>query len=670
MVKHKISVSHASVVAAVASAVVLVCAAGAQASVGTPIALGPANGGASSVAVDSAGTAYIAWTNHTTVKQISFCRLPVGATSCQPLVQIPTPSAAADFLDPPTVMLSGGDVYLFEQVFEGSDAHENGILEYVSSTNPIAFTQAPDYAVSFPGNTGDDGVVHLPNGLIGVGYGATETYPVFQANSLGSPVEYSEATFSENQANNPFALLGGSAYPADDIGESWFGVQPSGSSEGVLGVTQVDNSGICPVGDGSGVAYEYAPMTASTTVAQLNTSTGTAGSPWQPIGVADCDGTLPAVAGGPSGLGLLDLDYGFVTNGHGTGVYRAFSPSSGFGAPVSTGLGNIAGFDALAQDGSGGIYATAYNGNGLALAYSANAGHSFAGPETLFEGSGGFGGALQSMAVGSGGQGWQVFYSENGSAGSGNTETAAANMEYAVPFGKITATPTSIATSQSFGRSKGAKISIVAGATGETDRATLSGPNARTAGGSVHYYLYAADKCDPGKSAVFDGGASPVTNGLAAPSKPVSVALAPGKYDWQADYSGDGENEASVSACGAEVLTVVPFNGIGGTATSNGSTASLPVSCATVPCSGTATLTSPVGGEAAAGRRTAKPVTIASGHFKIRSHGKKTVTLKLTRAGKRLLRGKRSYKADVVVSEKVDGHAVSTHATVTIKRGK
>jgi hypothetical protein len=315
-------------------------------------------------------------------------------------------------------------------------------------------------------------------------------------------------------------------------------VQLSGSSEGVLGVAETESIGpTCPSGSHSGIAWVYAPISAATTAAELNTSTGQTGSPWTPIAPADCDGTDPALAGGPSGLGMVEVDY--ATN---TFVYRPFTPTSGFGAAVPIASG--ATYDGLAQDGNGGIY-TVFSDNGIELAYSDNGGKSFIGPNVLDSNAG----LNPAMAVGSGGQGWLVF-------DSGGT------TEYAQQFDAADAIPppvaTTLTTSQTSGSATGAAISITSATTGETDTATLTGTHASFAGGTVHYYLYASKTCDPGTSEVFDGGASAVTGGVVAASKPVTVPLSAGTYYWQAEYSGDASNQPSTSVCGSEVLTVTP----------------------------------------------------------------------------------------------------------------
>lgn len=82
--------------------------------------------------------------------------------------------------------------------------------------------------------------------------------------------------------------------------------------------------------------------------------------------------------------------------------------------------------------------------------------------------------------------------------------------------------------------------------------ATLSGVNSATATGTVTYTAYADNSCD---GTAFAGGSKIVTAGVVSASDPFA-ALDPGSYYWQAAYSGDGLNNASITTCGDLVQTV------------------------------------------------------------------------------------------------------------------
>ena len=89
--------------------------------------------------------------------------------------------------------------------------------------------------------------------------------------------------------------------------------------------------------------------------------------------------------------------------------------------------------------------------------------------------------------------------------------------------------------------------------TAVTDSATLKGPNASSATGTVTYSVYSDNACTVSAGS---GGTVDVTAGSIPSSSPVSLS-SPGTYYWQASYSGDPNNSASTSSCGSEVETVV-----------------------------------------------------------------------------------------------------------------
>jgi hypothetical protein len=96
----------------------------------------------------------------------------------------------------------------------------------------------------------------------------------------------------------------------------------------------------------------------------------------------------------------------------------------------------------------------------------------------------------------------------------------------------------------------GEKISVESG-TAVTDSATLSGPNAERATGTVEYKIYSDAEC---KTLVAEAGSVSVSGGTVPSSSPET--LAPGTYYWQASYSGDELNKPAASGCGEEVETV------------------------------------------------------------------------------------------------------------------
>ncbi|HEV3071159.1 MAG TPA: hypothetical protein VGY76_07035 [Solirubrobacteraceae bacterium] len=91
-----------------------------------------------------------------------------------------------------------------------------------------------------------------------------------------------------------------------------------------------------------------------------------------------------------------------------------------------------------------------------------------------------------------------------------------------------------------------------------TDTATIVGPNATQATGTVTYKVYSDPKCTV---LVANAGTKTVTAGTAAASNPVGVTTPlanNAKYFWVVEYSGnEGEhpNTPTKSACGNEVMT-------------------------------------------------------------------------------------------------------------------
>jgi hypothetical protein len=85
-----------------------------------------------------------------------------------------------------------------------------------------------------------------------------------------------------------------------------------------------------------------------------------------------------------------------------------------------------------------------------------------------------------------------------------------------------------------------------------TDQATITGV-ASTASGTVTYNLFSTVGCTG--SPVFTSATTAFINGV-VPASGTWTAMPPGTYQWQANYSGDGNHLASSSACGSDSVTV------------------------------------------------------------------------------------------------------------------
>jgi hypothetical protein len=395
-----------SLVGCLVVTVVALAFAGSAEAISKPITIGSNAQGLPSqpaVAVDVVGTAYIVWAQLPSDTVLNFCKIPVGATACSPVkLTIPDPSAA-QFFDPPSVLVNGSTVRVFEEVDGAANQDQDGMDEWLSTDGGATFVLFPyslsDTQVGDAQGTGPMPAIPLLGGNVGFGYVSAIQNPLFQANSLTSPQDYSAAT-----ASPPAASLNPSPnnYVVGNLGGE-FASQLTGTM-GILGVFQLLEAGPCPTTDG--LVYAYAPLAAATNT-ELNTTTGQAGSPWAPLGGVTCNAEAPAVTSGADGLGLL------ATNDASLSAekvqFRRFTPPSTWSKPVT--VAHDAGLEpSLSQDGAGGMYATFVNNDhGLQLAYSGDTGSEWSGPVTLFGIKSDTAPTSIASAVGGNGQGWAVY---------------------------------------------------------------------------------------------------------------------------------------------------------------------------------------------------------------------------------------------------------------------
>lgn len=417
-----------------ASALALALTASAEA-ISKPIKIGTNASGLPSqpaVAVDAAGTAYVVWddpiatTSRPADTVLNFCKIAKGATGCAPVeLTVPDPSEA-QFFDPPSVLVNGSDVYVFEEVDGAANQDLDGMDAWFSTDGGATFSQVPysvsDTQVGDTEGTGPMPAIQLPGGNVGFGYVSAIQNPLFQANALTAPKEYSAATMPMP----PAASLNPSPnnYVVGNLGGE-FASQLT-ATKGILGTFQLIEAGPCPTTDG--LVYTYAPLSSATTNGELNTTTGQAGSPWTQLRGVTCNAEFPAVTSGPDGLGML------ATNDANLSAekvqFRRFTPPSLWSAPVT--VADDAGLDpTLSQDGTGGMYATFVNNDhGLQLAYSSDGGAAWFGPVTLFGIENDSAPGSAASAVGPAGQGWAVY--------------AFQGTEYAQPFVAADALPPAI----------------------------------------------------------------------------------------------------------------------------------------------------------------------------------------------------------------------------------
>lgn len=383
--------------------------AGTASALSKPIKIGSNTTGLPSVpavAVDSTGTLYAVWLDQPADTTLTFCKVPMGTVACAPVtIQVPDP-ARAQFFDPPSVLVSGTTVRIFEEVDGAPDRHRDGYDEWLSTDGGATFTMFP-YSLSWTGVGDTQGAGPMPvfplfGDSVGMGEISAVSNPLVQANSLVAPQDYSLATLP-----TPYATLS-AGYTVGNLGGE-FASQLTGST-GALGVFELIETGPCP--SATGLVFSWAGVTSATTDAQLNSSSG-----WSPLAALECNAEYPAVAGGASGLGVLFTN---DTNLAGVTQYRKFTAPGTF-APAVTVAGGTAVQPSISQNGAGGIYATwLTNAVGLRLAYSGDGGLGWDGDRTIAPDSNSIGVDSPASAVDAAGQGWAV-YAFNGT-------------EYAQPF--------------------------------------------------------------------------------------------------------------------------------------------------------------------------------------------------------------------------------------------
>lgn len=408
----------------IALATPLIGASGAGALSGKPVKAGePLSSAPPAVAVDSSGTAYVAWANTKDVggatNKVEYCVLPLGAKTCSHSGTL-QPADSAEYIDRVQVVVDGSTVVLLADVY-GAHGEKSGEYEpeqeWQSTDGGASFAQAAGGASVSDGiinaDTAPLNAVIVPGTNV-LGYGwntAGGSPPTFDAFPLTSPPECSIEICSAGK----YAELEPSSN-ADQIGNAGgeFAAQ-QGSKPGVIGVFNTDfsNGPLGCSGSGTanfGTAFAYGSGAQSATN-NYNLSPDTPGSAWKaPVTQADCDVEYPAVGGGPSGFGVLEDDLGT-----GRTIYHRFDEATDkFDTPKAT-VSTSGELDpALSQDGAGGIYATFLgggSGGAVSLAYSSDGGAEWAGPVKLdatTEAS------ELTSSVNSGGQGWAAWV-QNGS---------------------------------------------------------------------------------------------------------------------------------------------------------------------------------------------------------------------------------------------------------------
>jgi hypothetical protein len=388
-------------------------AAGKPVNVGTPFENGPP-----AIAVNNAGEALIAWANTKDLAGannfVQYCVLPVGATACAQSGNL-IPADGAQAIDGVQVLNEGSTLVILADVYgtAGNSARDYVPEQEWQSTDGGATWSLVNGGLSVTSgiinaDTGPLSAVTVPGtGVLGYGWDTAAGPPTFNAFPLSSPPECSVQTCPAGYATlepntNPDTIGNGGGQYASQAG-----AQP-----GVLGIfnTLFTNGPLgCSQSFGTAYAYGSGDQSASN---NYNISPGQPGSAWKvAASQADCNVEYPAVAGGPSGFGVLEANLGSNAT-----VYHRFDPGTEkFDTPMVTVASQGEESPALAQDGAGDIYATYLLGGvggPIELSYSGDGGSGWTSAALNPNKDGGAGDVNSS--VNSAGQGWAT-WDDNGS---------------------------------------------------------------------------------------------------------------------------------------------------------------------------------------------------------------------------------------------------------------
>ena len=312
---------------------------------------------------------------------------------------------------------------------------------------------------------------------------------------------------------------------------------PNSSPAVANGVVYVTGFGVTYGYDAAGTA-NCSTTNGVTTCAPLWSAAGSVGggSPAVVNGVVFVNGDTTATA----------FIYAFTPGQALTATSTSLAGGGQSGASISV-PGNTAVSDTASVSGADASTATGtvtysvYSDAGCTIAVSTGTAQSITTPGTLP--------ASSSVALSAPGTYyWQALYSGD-SVNAASTSTCGSDVETVTG---PTSTSTFTITSLSGDGQSGASVSVP-GNTAVSDTAILSGTNASTATGTVTYSVYSDSGCT---MVVSTGTAENITTPGTLPASSSIAVGAPGTYYWQAYYSGDSVNTASMSTCGSEVEIV------------------------------------------------------------------------------------------------------------------
>ena len=131
-------------------------------------------------------------------------------------------------------------------------------------------------------------------------------------------------------------------------------------------------------------------------------------------------------------------------------------------------------------------------------------------------------------------------------------------------------------------------------------------------------------------------------------------------------------DNGSVFASSFQAVDAISSAKTSGGATSNGSTVTVNVTCASFPCTVTIVLTAPEtvvvhAASVAHKKRGSKTLTLGKGTITIKTKGGKKLTFKLSGAARRLLEGKKGhFKVSALISTQIEHHTTKVTKTLTL----
>jgi hypothetical protein len=325
------------------------------------------------------GDTYVAWEADSN-ETIYECTLLLGAGSCAnggaAALTDSTAGAGSVYTHPQIVMLNGLPVVLAEVEAASANVEPNGSYDQAGVVAWKAPTTGATFAIQNSGKllASDEGTGEPPSaGAVALGttnIGVGGNYEQFGNG-------FTDFTLSTSASATTPNIDGSDSYGNQgDADGSQLAAIPDGTNNYLVVVVGGDLStppAACPTGTDDATGYAAATGTAATLATQAKWNTTTY---FKPI---SCDATAPVLAGGASGIGLLE-DEGPGLNGSGSdGVYyRPFNTSTMAFATTPVEVSDETSADdgaddlSVSQDSAGGIYGCWLDGRGIVLSYSAN----------------------------------------------------------------------------------------------------------------------------------------------------------------------------------------------------------------------------------------------------------------------------------------------------------